>query len=71
MLVDHFLTNICAEYGIAKKPIADEALDLLKNYNWTGNIRELRNIVERMVILSGKAITEQDVRSNVMMGVSA
>lgn len=71
LLVDHFLTNICAEYGIAKKPIADEALDLLKNYNWTGNIRELRNIVERMVILSGKAITEQDVRSNVMMGVSA
>ena len=71
LLVDHFLTNICAEYGIAKKPIADEALDLLKNYNWTGNIRELRNIVERMVILSGKAITEQDVRSNVMMGVTA
>lgn len=66
LLVDKFLEDICIEYGIAKKPIADEAIKLLQEYNWTGNIRELRNVVERLVILSGKTITAEDIRSYVM-----
>lgn len=66
LLVDKFLQDICSEYGIAKKPIAEEAIKLLQEYNWTGNIRELRNVVERLVILSGKTITAEDIRSYVM-----
>lgn len=65
-LVDRFLENICAEYGIAKKEIELAALDALKAYNWTGNIRELRNVVERLVILSGKMIVKDDVINNVV-----
>jgi two-component system, NtrC family, nitrogen regulation response regulator NtrX len=66
LLVDKFLQDICNEYGIAKKPIAEEAIKLLQEYNWTGNIRELRNVVERLVILSGKTITAEDIRNYVM-----
>ncbi len=66
LLVDQFLTDICAEYGIAKKQTEPEAISLLQEYNWTGNIRELRNVVERLVILSAKSITAEDVRSYVM-----
>jgi two-component system, NtrC family, nitrogen regulation response regulator NtrX len=66
MLVDKFLTDICAEYGTARKEITDEAIQLLQQYNWTGNIRELRNVVERLVILSGKNITADDVSNYVM-----
>lgn len=65
-LVDRFLENICAEYGIAKKDIDQAALEALKSYNWTGNIRELRNVVERLVILSGKMIMKDDVINNVV-----
>jgi DNA-binding NtrC family response regulator len=65
-LVDKFLENICAEYGIAKKEIDKSALEALKEYNWTGNIRELRNVVERLVILSGKVIIKDDVINNVV-----
>ncbi|HMR84470.1 MAG TPA: sigma-54 dependent transcriptional regulator [Niabella sp.] len=64
-LVDGFLENICADYGISKKAIDDKAIKLLQEYNWTGNIRELRNVVERLVILSGKTIVEDDVRNYV------
>jgi two-component system, NtrC family, nitrogen regulation response regulator NtrX len=66
VLVDQFLEDICTDYGIAKKTIDDEAIKLLQEYDWTGNIRELRNVVERLVILSAKAITGEDVRSYVM-----
>lgn len=66
MLVDQFLTDICSDYGIAKKAIDESAIKLLQQYSWTGNIRELRNVVERLVILSGKAITVEDIRSYVM-----
>ncbi len=66
MLVDQFLTDICSDYGIAKKIIDEDAIKLLQQYNWTGNIRELRNVVERLVILSGKSITSEDIRSYVM-----
>lgn len=65
LLVDRFLDNICEDYGIARKMISDDALNELKEYNWTGNIRELRNVVERLVILSGKSITREDVRNYV------
>ena len=66
VLVDQFLEDICSDYGIAKKNIDEDAIKLLKEYDWTGNIRELRNVVERLVILSAKTITEEDVMSYVM-----
>ncbi|RYG04882.1 MAG: sigma-54-dependent Fis family transcriptional regulator, partial [Chitinophagaceae bacterium] len=56
LLVDKFLTDICGDYGIAKKGIEKDALETLQQHNWTGNIRELRNVVERLIILSGKTI---------------
>ena len=66
LLVERFLSDICSEYGVAKKSIDDEALKLLQEYNWTGNIRELRNVVERLIILSGKTISTEDVKSYVV-----
>jgi two-component system, NtrC family, nitrogen regulation response regulator NtrX len=67
LLVEHFLDDICADYGIPAKGIDKDALDALKQNNWTGNIRELRNVVERLIILSGKTITANDVYSYVML----
>ncbi len=66
LLVDKFLTDIADEYGQAKKAIDEKAIDALQQHNWTGNIRELRNVVERLVILSGKTITADDVSSYVL-----
>jgi DNA-binding NtrC family response regulator len=66
LLVDHFLTQIAEEYGQPKKNIEKSGLEQLKSYNWTGNIRELRNVVERLIILSGKTITEQDIKNFVI-----
>lgn len=66
LLVDQFLGDICADYGTAQKTIDPDAIQLLQQYNWTGNIRELRNVVERLVILSGKTITAEDVSNYVM-----
>src|SRR6187455_2203155 len=66
LLVNKFLEDICTEYGVAKKNIDEEAFKLLQEYNWTGNIRELRNVVERLIILSGKTITTEDVKSYVV-----
>jgi two-component system nitrogen regulation response regulator NtrX len=66
LLVDKFLGDICAEYGIAKKTIEKDALLALQQHNWTGNIRELRNVVERLIILSGKSITTNDVETYVL-----
>jgi two-component system, NtrC family, nitrogen regulation response regulator NtrX len=65
-LVDFYLDKIAAEYGQPKKNIDNDAMDLLTNYNWSGNIRELRNVVERLIILSGKNITKEDVSTYVM-----
>lgn len=65
-LVEHFLDEICTDYGIARKMISDDAIKLLQDHNWTGNIRELRNVVERLVILSGKAISREDVTAYVL-----
>jgi two-component system, NtrC family, nitrogen regulation response regulator NtrX len=61
LLADKFCTDICEEYGIAKKEITPKALMMLKEYSYSGNIRELRNIIERLVILSGPKITEIEV----------
>lgn len=66
LLVDKFLEDICQDYGTAKKTIDADAVDALKLHNWTGNIRELRNVVERLIILSGKTITLADVKSYVV-----
>ena len=66
LLVERFLADICSEYGVAKKGIDDDALKLLQEYNWTGNIRELRNVVERLIILSGKSISSEDVKAYVV-----
>lgn len=66
LLVDNFLDAICNEYGIARKSIDKEAMKALQNHNWSGNIRELRNVVERLVILSGKTITTEDVEDFVV-----
>jgi two-component system, NtrC family, nitrogen regulation response regulator NtrX len=66
LLVDKFLQDICNEYGIARKGIDEEAITALQEYNWTGNIRELRNVVERLIILSSKSINREDVASYVL-----
>jgi two-component system, NtrC family, nitrogen regulation response regulator NtrX len=63
LLVDKFLADVCSEYGIAKKEIEADALKALQDYNWTGNIRELRNVVERLIILSDKLIKLDDVKN--------
>lgn len=68
LLVDKFLEDISQDYGAAKKGIDNDAVDELKQHNWTGNIRELRNVVERLIILSGKTITLGDVKSYVIPG---
>jgi two-component system, NtrC family, nitrogen regulation response regulator NtrX len=65
MLVDHFITKICEDYGMNKKSVDANALKLLQQYNWTGNIRELRNVVERLVILSKEKIVKGDVENYV------
>ena len=67
MLVDYFITQICAESGKSTRPIEPEAMQLLVNRSWTGNIRELRNIVERLLILSGPTITADDVRAYALL----
>lgn len=61
LLVDKFLDDIAAEYGSSRKDITEEAIKKLQDHPWTGNIRELRNVVERLVIMSQKEITEKDV----------
>ena len=61
LLVEYFAEKIAKEQGTNKKSFTNEALNLLKEYNWTGNIRELRNVVERLLILGGNEITDEDV----------
>jgi two-component system nitrogen regulation response regulator NtrX len=61
VLCEHFLQEICAEYGLPTKKIDKDAIETLQARNWTGNIRELRNVVERLIIMSDKSITKQNV----------
>ena len=62
LLVDYFLQVICKNHGVAQKTIDDEAIILLQKHNWPGNIRELRNVIERLIILSEEKITANDVK---------
>jgi len=62
LLVDFFSDKIAEEHGSNKKDFTKPAIDLLKEYDYTGNIRELRNVVERLIILGGKEVTEEDVK---------
>jgi two-component system nitrogen regulation response regulator NtrX len=63
LLIEKFLKDIAIDYGQAPKQIDADAIKALQNYNFTGNIRELRNVVERLIILSGKTITVKDVEA--------
>ena len=66
LLVEHFSEQICAESGKAVRPFAEEAMQLLKDRPWPGNIRELRNVVERLLILGGTPVSAQDVKDYVI-----
>ncbi len=61
LLADHFNEQICAEHGMAKKAITEDAIKELQKITWTGNIREFRNVMERLIILCDKEITGKDV----------
>ena len=61
LLISHFAEKIASEQGNSVKHFSTEALKLLREYDWTGNIRELRNVVERLIILGGNEISESDV----------
>ncbi|PSG86315.1 sigma-54-dependent transcriptional regulator [Aurantibacter aestuarii] len=61
-LISHFAKKIAEEQGTALKTFSDKAVKLLQEYDWTGNIRELRNVVERLLILGNKEVSEQDVK---------
>jgi two-component system nitrogen regulation response regulator NtrX len=63
LLTQHFQEEICNEYGMPMKRITDDAMEALKALPWSGNIRELRNMIERLIILSDRVITESDVRA--------
>ena len=63
ILAEHFIKEICEEYGMPLKTFSPEALKELQKINWTGNIRELRNVVERLVILGDKKITDKEVKT--------
>ncbi|MDN3724658.1 sigma-54 dependent transcriptional regulator [Aequorivita sp. SDUM287046] len=62
LLVDYFSDKISIEHGTAKKKFTSKAIKLLQEYDWTGNVRELRNVVERLIILGGNEISEEDVK---------
>jgi two-component system nitrogen regulation response regulator NtrX len=62
LLVDFFTTKISQEQGTPKKTFSPEAINLLKEYDWTGNIRELRNVVERLIILGEKEVSANDIK---------
>ncbi len=62
LLIEYFATKIASEQGNAKKEFSPNAIALLQELDWTGNIRELRNVVERLIILGGQEISEEDVK---------
>ncbi|MEO7446062.1 MAG: sigma-54 dependent transcriptional regulator [Ferruginibacter sp.] len=65
-LINHFLQIIAADYGQPNKVMEEGAVKALKDHDWSGNIRELRNVVERLVILTGKVITAEDIKTYVL-----
>ena len=62
LLINYFSNKIASEQGIASKSFSDKAIKLLQEYDWTGNIRELRNVIERLIILGGNEVSESDVK---------
>ncbi|MCB0387618.1 MAG: sigma-54-dependent Fis family transcriptional regulator [Winogradskyella sp.] len=62
LLIEYFTEKISNEHGTAKKSFSEKAVKMLQDYDWTGNIRELRNVVERLIILGEKEVGEQDVK---------
>ena len=68
ILVDYFIDQVCTESGMPKKAVSPEAMKLLQEKSWTGNIRELRNVVERLLILGSNPVSAQDVRDYVNFG---
>ena len=62
LLANHFMSMVCSEHGIARKSFDDKALEQLQKTDWSGNIRELRNIIERLIILGGDIISAEEVR---------
>lgn len=62
LLIDHFSQKIASEQGSAPKTFSNKAIKLLQGYDWTGNVRELRNVVERLIILGGQEVSEEDVK---------
>ncbi|GMN07310.1 sigma-54 dependent transcriptional regulator [Croceitalea sp. MTPC5] len=62
LLINHFSKKIADEQGAVTKDFSKKAIELLKSYDWTGNVRELRNVVERLIILGGKEVNEDDVK---------
>lgn len=62
LLIRHFADRIAAEQGSAPKLFSKKAIDLLQGYDWTGNVRELRNVVERLIILGGAEVSHEDVK---------
>ncbi|GMN09516.1 sigma-54 dependent transcriptional regulator [Croceitalea sp. MTPC9] len=62
LLISHFSEKIASEQGTAPKSFSKKAITLLKGYDWTGNVRELRNVIERLIILGGKEVSEEDVK---------
>ncbi|HKJ41022.1 MAG TPA: sigma-54 dependent transcriptional regulator [Sunxiuqinia sp.] len=62
-LANHFISQICNEYGMPERTISDDAIEKLQQINWTGNIREFRNVIERLIILCDKKITASDVEN--------
>jgi len=63
ILTEHFNKQICEEHGIAEKNFSPEALLMLKDYTWSGNIREFRNVIERLIILCSDTVSKEDVKS--------
>ena len=66
LLVEHFVEQVCAESAMPRKSFSPEAVALLKEKSWTGNVRELRNVVERLLILGDSVITPQNVKDYVL-----
>ena len=62
-LANHFIRQICNEYGMPEKTITNEAIQKLQQLSWTGNIREFRNVIERLIILGNKTISDTDVET--------
>ena len=65
VLIEYFVDQVCTESGMHRKNFSQEAIELLKKRSWTGNVRELRNVVERLLILGDTTISAQNVKDYV------